>query len=265
MDTEKIDYVRICLISGGSFKHENVSYIEVAEYIIKGIYNKIDTDVIEITELPIGVWTTPYREYLDKLSKANIIDSYRSNCTDERVHYTIILNNGLLDKLESNNTLMTKFKLIKKVNINNVHAYNASYHMTKYNSTNDILKDYYDIRLEYYNKRKEYLINKLTKELNILKYKVMFIEYVLDKKIIIERQKKADIINKLVEFKFPKILNNNETEETYDYLTEIPLFSLTMEKIEELNNKYKNKDQELAKIKSVSEFEQWTIELDEFI
>ena len=38
IDTEKIDYVRICLISGGSFKHDNVSHIEVAECIIKGIH-----------------------------------------------------------------------------------------------------------------------------------------------------------------------------------------------------------------------------------
>jgi hypothetical protein len=37
-DTEKIDYVRICLISGGSFKHDNVSRIEVAECLIKGIH-----------------------------------------------------------------------------------------------------------------------------------------------------------------------------------------------------------------------------------
>ena len=36
--TEKIDYVRICLISGGSFKHDNVSNIEVAECLIKGIH-----------------------------------------------------------------------------------------------------------------------------------------------------------------------------------------------------------------------------------
>lgn len=37
-DTEKIDYVRICLISGGCFKHEGVSHIEVAESLIKGIH-----------------------------------------------------------------------------------------------------------------------------------------------------------------------------------------------------------------------------------
>ena len=38
IDTEQIDYVRICLISGGGFKHDNVSHIEVAECLIKGIH-----------------------------------------------------------------------------------------------------------------------------------------------------------------------------------------------------------------------------------
>ena len=38
-DTENIDYVRICLISGGGFKHEDVSRIEVAECLIKGIHD----------------------------------------------------------------------------------------------------------------------------------------------------------------------------------------------------------------------------------
>jgi hypothetical protein len=38
IDTEKIDYVRICLISGGGFKNDSVSHIEVAECIIKGIH-----------------------------------------------------------------------------------------------------------------------------------------------------------------------------------------------------------------------------------
>ena len=37
-DTEKIDYMRVCLISGGSFKHDSVSHIEVAECLIKGIH-----------------------------------------------------------------------------------------------------------------------------------------------------------------------------------------------------------------------------------
>ena len=47
--------------------------------------------------------------------------------------------------------------------------------------------EYYNVRLEYYQKRKIYLIGKLSKELDILEYKVKFIKDILNKVIIIER------------------------------------------------------------------------------
>ena len=42
----------------------------------------------------------------------------------------------------------------------------------------------------------------------MLKYKSMFIEYVIDKKIIIFRKKKDEIIQKLEKLKFPKLSIN---------------------------------------------------------
>ena len=42
------------------------------------------------------------------------------------------------------------------------------------------------------------------------------------------------------------------------------LFSLTEEKIDELNNRYKNKENELKKIESTTEIDQWKFELNEF-
>jgi hypothetical protein len=50
IDTEKIDYVRICLISGGGFKHDSVSHIEVAECIIKGIHEAHKANINSQTE-----------------------------------------------------------------------------------------------------------------------------------------------------------------------------------------------------------------------
>ena len=43
------------------------------------------------------------------------------------------------------------------------------------------------------------------------------------------------------------------------------LFSLTQDKIEELDNKYKNKQDEIETIKNTTVFEFWTKELDEFV
>jgi hypothetical protein len=52
---------------------------------------------------------------------------------------------------------------------------------------------------------------------------------------------------------------------SYDYITDMKLFNLTEEKINELVEKYNNKEQELRKIESTSETEQWLYELDEFV
>ena len=162
-----------------------------------------------------------------------------------------------------NDTIESKLKLIKKVKTSNMHIFNNKGVIQKYNNAEEILKEWYNYRLEKYTIRKEYLISKLVNELNLLEYKAKFIEYVLDEKIIVFKQKREVIINKLVEFDFPKLAVSNE-EKTYDYITNISLFSLTKEKIDELNEKLKNKEEELENVKSKTELEMWKIELNEF-
>jgi DNA topoisomerase-2 len=105
------------------------------------------------------------------------------------------------------------------------------------------------------------MISQLDQELNLLKYKMMFIEYVLNKKIIIEKQKKEIIINRLEELKFPKLSENN----SYDYLLNMPLYSLTLEKIDDLKKKLEDKEEELENLKATTEREMWRLELDEFV
>ena len=234
------------------------------EYMIKGTYNRLSSDTIQITELPIGVWTTSYKEFLEKKTEKTknqnqMIDSFKTHYTDETVNFILKMDEDTIDKMEKNDTLLSKLKLTKPVKLSNMHLYSSSGNIKKYNDVMEIITDFYEVRLMMYSKRKEYLIGKFGKELDVLKYKKLFIEMVLDNKIVIYKQKKSDIINKLVEYKFPKLQNDS-----YDYLTDMPLFNLTYEKIEELNDKVKNKEEELMKVKSTSETDQWKMELDEF-
>ena len=57
----------------------------------------------------------------------------------------------------------------------------------------------------------------------------------------------------------------NEIGKSYDYITDIPLFNLTQEKIDELNDKYLNKEKELQIVMETSEIDKWIAELDEFV
>lgn len=230
-----------------------------SDYKIVGKYKKLNETDILIDELPVSTWTTPYKIFLDNLEDKDTIKGYVSNNTDELVNIIVKVDEDKLANWEKNNSIASKLNLVTKKSTKNMHLFDNTNTIKKYKTVEDIIDEYYVTRYNIYTKRKEYLIGKLQRELDILKWKVKFIEDVLEKRIIIERQKKADIIMNLQKMGYPEVDNS------YDYLITIPLLNLSYEKIEELNNKYKQKDQELKNVKSTSEKDQWHSELNELL
>jgi DNA topoisomerase-2 len=250
-----------------------INKLSETQYESCGIYTCKDDLTMEITELPIGTWTTPYKEYLETLETGDTkgkkikipvhIQKFKDNNTDDTVHFTIYFpeEHDTLYELRQANIINETFKLTEKFSTTNMHLFNSNGKIKKYISPIEIIEEFGKVRLKYYTKRKEYMISQLDQELNLLKYKMMFIEYVLNKKIIIEKQKKEIIINRLEELKFPKLSENN----SYDYLLNMPLYSLTLEKIDDLKKKLEDKEEELENLKATTEREMWRLELDEFV
>ena len=100
--------------------------------------------------------------------------------------------------------------------------------------------------------------------MKVLKYRKKFIEQILEKEIIIERKKKVEIIEQLVNEQYPQLAINLGSVESYDYLVNLPLFSLTTEKIDEINAEYKAKKEELNNYKNTTVESLWLEELKEF-
>ena len=46
-------------------------------YNVRGVYNIISEDELEITELPIGKWTRDYKNFLEELAQKDEIDEIR--------------------------------------------------------------------------------------------------------------------------------------------------------------------------------------------
>ena len=151
-----------------------------------------------------------------------------------------------------------------------MHLHTSDGNIKKYNSIDDILTDYYVYRKEMYNKRKEYHIRYLENEINIIKWKIKFLEYVLSKKIRIMKNGKGieeeEIIQRLVELKFPKLAqkltithnnddnndDNNDNDDnddndanklttSYKYITNIKMFSLTPKQLDKLRKDKANR------------------------
>jgi DNA topoisomerase-2 len=227
---------------------------------MKGIYklDKENSKVI-ITELPIGTWTTVYKEYLDKLEEDKVIKGYKANISDETIYFEIQFTDDNLYDLIEKKKLESTLKLVNKETITNMHCFNKKSVINKYENIYNILKEFYDVRLEYYKKRKEYQINELEKELNILDWKMKFIKGVIDNTIIVNNQTKDKISQQLVDLEFPKLSENK----SYDYLLTMPIYSLSKEKIDELQKKIDNLEEELETIEGTTEIQRWKIELGE--
>ena len=45
----------------------SIRYLGDKKYVIKGCYELVGTDLIRITELPVGTWTEDYKAFLESL------------------------------------------------------------------------------------------------------------------------------------------------------------------------------------------------------
>lgn len=226
-------------------------------YSFQGNYECISGDLI-ITELPPGVWTSVYKEFLNDLEEKKEISKFTNNNTDEEVYFKITLDGNKSDHL-SEKELVQKFKLNKKISISNMHLYDKDNRIKKYGNVNDILREFYQVRLDAYTTRKNYYLDKYQKELDALKYKMKFIEDVLEDRIVINRKKRDEIVEQLVKKKYPQ--QNNDK---YEYLLSMPIHSFTYEKIEDMKDKITNKEEEINLLESKTEKELWVEELEEF-
>jgi DNA topoisomerase-2 len=240
------------------------------EYIIKGVY-VIDGCNLIITELPIETWTSNYKKELediiikDKNSRKLQLLSFKSNNDDKKVEFILTFSEKLsyynIDEIEK------KLKLNKTWKISNMHLYDVNGNIKKYKNILDIIQEFYDIRLPKYNIRKEFMLVKLKYEADVIKYKVKFIKYIIKGKIIVNNQPKSKIIDKLIEFEFPKLANTYESSnnEGYDYLIGMPIYNLTKEKIEELEKQNEHTKEIYDTLYNKTPSELWLEELEELL
>ena len=210
-----------------------------------GIYKKITNNKIQISELPIKVFKDDYKsKILDKfILEKNYIKAYDDYSTDTDILFEVeFISEEILNNLIENDSIYKIFKLYesKSLSTSNMYLFDHKGKLKKYNSPENILYSFYQIRIIYYKKRREYILNELNETISFLSNKMKFIQMIIDEELIIKKRKKNDIISNLEQFGFDKRDNN------YNYLLNMSLMTLTWEEyeklrknIEELNQEYK--------------------------
>ncbi|RKP39288.1 DNA topoisomerase [Dimargaris cristalligena] len=268
-------------------------------YSCTGIINQIDDTTLEITELPIKVWNESYKQLIeswcvgtDKVTP--FIKDYVNYSGVYTVRFVITLTpeemaNALAEGLE------TKFRLITRIATTNMICFDRNHRIKKYEAPEEIIHEFYDLRLQFYQKRKEWMIDQLTQDYVRLDNRVRFILEIIENKLVVQNRKKADLVAELQARKYtplakinkgtsaslqskPGIDANDENgkdgddESTtltpaagYDYLLTMPIWNLTREKVEEMVKNRDSKQAEIDILLKTSPIELWNVDLDVFL
>jgi DNA topoisomerase-2 len=251
----------------------SIQKIADQKYLIKGLYEKVGDDKIRITELPVGSWTMPYTSFLESLMDGTSVDKsgkkippsikdFTSLCTEVSIDITVVFQKGRIQELESSmdanncNGIEKILKLFTTVSTTNMHMFNSEIKLHKYSSVEEIIDDFYGVRMETYKKRKAYLVSDMEKKLVRLSNRARYIQETL-KGTIDLRRKTAEQVNELLAgMQFVKI------DEDYKYLIKMPMDSVTQENVANIMREKENTETELNVLKATPLEKIWLQELN---
>ena len=135
----------------------NVTQMAPDRFKFSGIIKQTSDSELEITELPVRMWTQDFKDRLVDIIKAektpSFIKDYDDYNTHNGVHFVIRMEDKHM-KLALEEGLEEKFKLTKSIATSNLVAFDAEGRITKYATVEDIMKEFFTIRIKFYEKRK---------------------------------------------------------------------------------------------------------------
>jgi DNA topoisomerase-2 len=239
-------------------------------YEFEGIWSmKEDGKKLVVSELPIGVWTSKYKEHLEKLVDLKVVKSYQDTSTDVSVNFEIKiddLKNAKGCKLydDSDDVSVASgsvdprkvFKLVVKKKFANMHVFGPDGKIVKCSGPKDIVDLYLPVRLDLYAKRCEFQIERLEKLVERHSAIMKFLRLVMDDKINL-KQKKAEIEDTLEKVhKLPKI------DDGYKYLLGMPFSSISEEELKKHRDTLEKVQKDLTELRGKTPKQIWLEELD---
>lgn len=222
------------------------------QWIFKGVFKKINSTKLEITEVPIGESYKSFIKKLDILVDKGIIKRYDDLCDPKAdTFYFVVYHTYEFGKTVKHEDL----KLVSKIT-ENYTVIDENNSVKVHESTKDIIDHYFDIKMFYLQKRKDFLIEDITKAISIDYSKFIFIKNIVENNLIINKRKKTDIIKDIENIKDIITKDGN-----FDYLLNMTISSLSKERMESLEKTIKEKKKDLSSIKTTTIENMWLNEI----
>lgn len=220
------------------------------QWVISGLVERLGANKVEIIEVPIGYDLRDYLDVLDDLEDKKIIQSYVDKSEDDNFHFVVNINSKTLKEWDDQ-TLLTRLKLVKRVT-ENYTVMDEENRIREFDSAEELLDHYIEIKRLFLQKRKAYKIQKLSEDISLEQSRYAFVNAIVSEKLIINKRKKTDIENDL-----KSISGIVEFDGSYDYLLNMNILSLTQERLERLKKSIETKGEELKEIEKKTIDQMW--------
>jgi len=214
-------------------------------WVAQGVWTSIGK-TIKVSELPPGRWTQDYKEHLDTLVEKKIIGSFTNNSTTESVDFVIQDYNG--------KDLVKDLKLEKTIRCSNMHLFHPTKGICKYESAEDILKDFITLRVEHYVKRKARLLEVTKRKAELCSRRAQFVKRVIDGDIVVFKRKKQDLEEQLSTM-FPKV------DDSFDYLLHTRTVDYTEERVAALFKEWEDLNEEVKTLQATGYLDMWKTDI----
>lgn len=225
-------------------------------WLIKGVYKVQNTTTVEVTEIIPGCTFEDYDTHLTSLEDKGIITSYDDNRQGGNLSYTLKFTRAKLAELVDKNKLEDTLKIHQR-ETENLTTLDEFGKLKIFKNSEEIVRYFVNFRLKYYQKRKDFMISELEREIPILSNRARFIKSIVDNKIKVSKVKREEVINKLEELGFDK------SEGSYNYLLNMVIYSLTLEKYEELMKQVELKKNELVETRKLEIIDMYKKDLND--
>lgn len=251
-----------------------ITKLTASKYLVRGVYEKINASTIRITELPVGTSTLPYISFLEGLMDGTVdknghrtppqIKDMTNLSTESIVDITVVfLTKEIIGELESHtdsngiNGLEKLLDLTTTISTTNMYMYTAKCQLHKYESVEEIIDDFYTVRMNVYEKRKEYLIQEMKAKLVKLSNRAKYILMTLDGSIDLRRKNTGQVQSIMVDCGFDMI------DGDFRYLIKMPMDSVTDENVQHILKEEGDTAKELETLISTTLETMWLNELEE--
>lgn len=229
--------------------------IEPKKFSCSGVVKRISKNKVEVTEIPVDIPVQNFREYLSDLEGSSI-KNVKDYSNANKIRFVITeYNDGMTCNV---NTL----KLKSSISLTNMIAFDKDGKIRKYESVEEILEEFCVYRFPYYKIRKDNILNNFKNSIARDNLKCKFIKDVVNKKLLISNRKKSDIYQDMEKMKYEIV---DDSDEPYAFLLKMEIGSLTMERVEKLEEKTRKNESEYKRLFNKKEEDMWIEDLDNFV